>query len=362
VKEKLVNAGLVIASIMFSLLGLEVSLRAYHGEWKFVNFRFPAGISDQPAAVFDAELGWVPKPGVQPLYSERRTATILEGGIRSNGYGELRDTREPILAAGDSFTFGNEVSDRETWPAQLEKLSGRRVINGGVFGYGVDQSFLRARTLLSSNRYSTVIFSFIPTDIDRSAMSVASGAAKPYFDFKDGRLTVENVPVPPPSPRRTESGALIALEHSRLVHAVMKRLYPEWWVQMQKQVLNPEKKKEVVCALLHELERLTKSHGSALIVLVQYLKEDVDNLSKSIDVERTLSCLSDPATRILDLGLVLSELKAEDLSAFNGMYVWSMTDEGMKAGHMSAEGNQFVARELSELLSKKGGGSLIEQR
>ena len=38
----------------------------------------------------------------------------------------------------------------------------RRVVNGGVSGYGTDQAFLRARRLLSRHRFSILIFSFIP--------------------------------------------------------------------------------------------------------------------------------------------------------------------------------------------------------
>ena len=48
---------------------------------------------------------------------------------------------------------------------------------------------------------------------------------KPYFYFKDGQLTLENVPILPP-PKK--SGLLIALEHSQVVHSVMKRLFPNW--------------------------------------------------------------------------------------------------------------------------------------
>ena len=44
------------------------------------------------------------------------------------------------MAVGDSFTFGDEVNDGQTWPAQLQQLTGRRVINGGVSGYGFDQT------------------------------------------------------------------------------------------------------------------------------------------------------------------------------------------------------------------------------
>jgi len=36
-----------------------------------------------------------------------------------------------------------------------------------------------------------------------------TSAAKPYFDFKDGRLTLENVPVPPPLSALKESSLLM---------------------------------------------------------------------------------------------------------------------------------------------------------
>ena len=85
--------------------------------------------------------------------------TILEDGIRSNGEAAHAGTGDIILAVGDSFTFGDEVSDDETWPAKLEKISGKRVINGGVFGYGVDQIYLRMRTLARRYKPDIIIFS-----------------------------------------------------------------------------------------------------------------------------------------------------------------------------------------------------------
>jgi hypothetical protein len=196
-KGKLINATLFVATIIFCLLVLEIGLRAYHGEWGYTNFRLPQidlVNRDYPVAL-DAELGWVPKQDAQGIdpYTWLTPATILKDGTRSNGTrsnsGEgVLDANHPILAVGDSFTFGMGMSDRQTWPAQLEQLSGRRVINGGVSGYGIDQAFLRAKNLLSRYPISTVIFSFIPDDIHRCRTSVGWGAAKPYFDFK-GRTT-----------------------------------------------------------------------------------------------------------------------------------------------------------------------------
>jgi hypothetical protein len=355
IKEKLVNTALLIGSIIFSLLALEVGLRSYHGEWGYTNFRHPpptASFGYPPA--YDAELGWVPKQDVQPnknFWGGWETVTILQDGIRSNGRGEVWDgSGDPILAVGDSMTFGDEVSDWETWPAHLEKLSGRRVINGGVFAYGIDQAFLRARRLLNRYRFSTVIFSFIQEDVRRCRWSQWGSTGKPYFDFKDGRLTLENVPVPPPSPPPKESELIIALEHSRLVHAIMKRLYGEWWLEGSIPRLDEKKVVQVACAVLHELEGLSKSRGSELIVLVQYHKHEISSKSTAVKgvVESVLSCLSDPATRVLDLKPALSEVKVEDLSRYYGPFLppqhWS---------HMTAEGNQFVALEISKSLPQR---------
>jgi hypothetical protein len=343
-KEKLINAALFMATIIFSLLALEVGLRAYHGEWEYVNFRFRQPNKFVGYHTYDAELGWVPKQGQFDGWGT--TVTILEKGVRSNGRGEVWDgTDDPILALGDSYTFGDQVPDSETWPAQLEKLSGKRVINGGVDGYGVDQTFLRTRRLLSQYRFSSVIFGFIPDDIRRSQMSVMFATAKPYFDFEEGQLTLKNVPVPPSFLPQKEGELLIALEHSRLVHTVTKRLFPEWWLRApsETQVQDQEKGIKVACALLHELEGLTKSRGSELIVLAQH--GEIENPWQSMATGRALSCLSDPATRVLDLKPALSELEAKDPSSYRRLYNPFL--------HMSAEGNQFVAREILPILTER---------
>jgi hypothetical protein len=174
-------------------------------------------------------------------------------------------------------------------------------------------------------------------------MSVMFATAKAYFDFKDGRLTLENVPVPPTFLPEQESELLIALEHSRLAHAVMKRSFPEWWLRapFERQVQDREEGIKVACGVLHELEGLTKLRDSELIVLVQ--RTEVESASEATATKSVLSCVTDPATRVLDLQPALSELKAEDPSRYHQLYV-------PNDGHMTAEGNQFVAREILPIL------------
>jgi hypothetical protein len=346
-REKLANTTLFIATIIFTLVALEIGLRVYHREWEYTNFRFPQPNKFTGYHIYDAELGWVPKPERINVWGE--TVTILKGGIRSNGRDEeasenIDKADHPILTVGDSYTFGDQVSDSQTWPAQLEKLSGKIVINGGVDGYGVDQAFLRAQHLLNHSRFSTLIFSFIPDDIRRTQMSVMFATAKPFFDFKNGRLTLENVPVPRPSflPQK-ENVLLAAPEHSRLVHTVMKRLFPEWWLSApsETQVQDRETAIKVACALLRKLEGITRSRGIELIVLAQHW--EFEPASETREAARALSCISDPATRIVDLEPELSRLRASDPGAYHHLFNPFL--------HMTARGNEFVARAILPALN-----------
>jgi hypothetical protein len=88
------------------------------------------------------------------------TITIRQG-VRVNPNFEPASAGGAILAVGDSFVFGDQVSDDETWPALLERRLNRRVVNGGVSGYGPVQGVLRAEQLLKVRAFSLVILSIL---------------------------------------------------------------------------------------------------------------------------------------------------------------------------------------------------------
>ncbi|MBV8191138.1 MAG: hypothetical protein JO339_28125 [Alphaproteobacteria bacterium] len=96
--------------------------------------------------IHDSLLGHVPNPGFRTSGFGNSFHTIDADGLRSSGE-KLISSDGSILAVGDSFTYGDEVLDEEAWPAQLQRLTGRRVLNGGVTGYGFDQIVLRAEQL-----------------------------------------------------------------------------------------------------------------------------------------------------------------------------------------------------------------------
>ena len=88
----------------------------------------------------------------------------------------------PILVVGDSYAHGDEVNDAETWPARLQPLIGRRVVNAAMSGYGIDQMVLRAEMRRPEVKPAAIIMSFIADDVRRTEMKRVWGAEKPYFE------------------------------------------------------------------------------------------------------------------------------------------------------------------------------------
>ncbi len=336
-----------LVSLTLTILGLEVGMRVMTGEygvqnqWKRQRDLLRSAYPTQ----FSKTLGWVPKAGTNGRDNFWNTrVTILDDGVRANGSRispASLSSDELILAVGDSFTFGDQVSDDETWPAHLERMIGVPVRNAGVFGYGVDQSFLRMKLLTEKYKPTIVVFSFIPDDITRSEFAERTSFAKPYFVVRGGELQLhdDHILKRPPHP-----GDIVqrTLGHSVSVHKVMNLAFPEYWQtgtwRTQKQDTDGE---IVVGAIFRELGVFLDSHPQIekLVILAQYPAHPSRN--DFARVEHVMRSIEHERIQVVDLREPLAEVRANDAARYRRLF----------NRHLTSQGNRFVARILAEELN-----------
>ncbi len=329
--------GLVLGAIVASLLVLELGLRLWaspdyltHWDNLVLNARAHIGVTEAERFVHDDRLGYVPK-----------------AGFRGNDNPPPASDARPVLALGDSYTWGEEVTERETWPAHLERLMGRRVINGGVNGYGFDQSVLRAEMLVRETKPAIVVVSFIADDIRRTEMSRLWGAEKPYFDLAGSGLALRNVPVPPrPDAWTTMNFWQRTLGYSYLVDFVLRRLglLHNWFGDHVR--VHPEGQGVAIsCRLAERLAALKRDTGVPVLLLAQYdpviWQEKVPFASEQRRlVGELMKCAGANGLSVVDSFDALAKRRAE----MSRLYVtW----------HMSDAGNRLTAELVGEALAKR---------
>lgn len=326
-------------------------MRLYHKEFtlQFYIKRDSSLLKSSYPAQFDRQLGYIPKPGFDSTENIwNKKVTIIEDGIRSNDNNVPLKNKAPlILAVGDSFTFGDEVENNETWPAYLEAMTKTKTLNGGVFGYGLDQMLIRAETLHEKYKPDILIVSFFADGIGRCELENRTNTPKPYFRVKDDKLVlntshITDLAVTSPHPAFDFLRNIFG--YSLFAHRVMSKNAPTVWYYgttqyWKKTGENPEK---VACLLMGRLKDFSARTGVKVLLLAQYqAKTPQKNIDKSA---RLIKCASDAAVETLDLLPVLSGIKTKDPERYGKLFVW----------HMSASGNRFVAQELKKYMESKG--------
>jgi hypothetical protein len=162
-------------------------------------FSDPVEVRELDYRGFDPVLGWSLVPDRQyHVKSVRKDFEFLvridRNGFRDDGQqiGHVSDARVVVL--GDSNAFGVGLSDDKVLSHQLhDSLVTRgvdvKVLNGGVPGYGLDQFFLRLKSLGTLAPGTVVVLLIHPmNDLVNLSSDVDYTMSRPAAVIQDGRL------------------------------------------------------------------------------------------------------------------------------------------------------------------------------
>ena len=151
--------------------------------------------------IYDTSKGWISKPNLKDMnvFDNKLLNTNSKGLRGKNEYSYSKDQDKiRILVLGDSFTFGDEVSDNETYSYYLQEMVPHaEVINFGVHGYGHDQMLILFKEEGIKYEPDIVILGFLPGDMPRNLLKFRD-FAKPKFVLDKRKLRLTGTPVPTP--------------------------------------------------------------------------------------------------------------------------------------------------------------------
>ena len=311
---------------------------------------------------YSPDLGWMNRKGASgelPPPDEGLPPTK----IRINGEGfRGKDVLLPkpkggkrILFLGDSNTFGYGIDESARFSDLLgQRLTGYDTVNLGVFGYGTDQEAILFEREGIRFEPDLVIVAFSAGDLNDNRSSIDTGVSKPYCSLENGRIRLNNVPVPKPGERpltRSHSPFRdMVYRHSHLYRLVIERLNDSRkYMPDSVFELSEAEGMQVTVAILEGINRVCRESGSRFAVLL---------LSHGTWVEASTK------TRRQDVGYypVLARMLAS-----RGIPVIDTTDgfvEETGKGrqlffdhdpvHLNVEGNKVVAEILQEGLLRYG--------
>jgi len=294
---------------------------------------------------FDELLGYVPREGFSGLINapgfNNVKVTIRKDGFRSNG-SEASPSSSDVLVVGDSFTFGEQVSDTETWPACLERKLGRPVDNGGMFSYGAAQALRRASLKLAQKNYSHLVFSIlVGHDFQRDRLSYFNGFPKPSLVHTENGIAWSavsdpNVPGTKYNPSRNKFFSFL-YGRSQMLAATVDHFFPSYNVVGDQLAIvhpNAADENEIVEWTLRKFSSF-KIKNKALIL--QYDSPESTNKTDVAEEKKLiLRIANELSLKVVDTSTVLKNYKESEL--------WYMYSR-----HHTPFGNEVVCSNLFEL-------------
>jgi hypothetical protein len=298
-----------------------------------------------PYSEYDADLGWISKRNVSiPDFWKKGV------GVRTNSQ-RFRETydiapavapgKTRVICSGDSFTFGDGVSNADTWCDQLAKRDARiEPVNLGQGGYGTDQAYLKFLRDTKTLAHQVHLFAFIDDDFKRMQSTAFLGIDKPVLILEDGKLRAGNSPVP-----RTFTShmwlnsiprALLETRSGMFAQRVLNKFGPGKPATASKDA----ETKAVLRAMFAELKRVNEQRGSRLYLV------HLPTLSELGGIDPWDPFLEETAQAE---GIPLIDVVAAFRSRTDATSLFLV--ETTAASHYNAAGHAFVAEEIGRRIN-----------
>jgi hypothetical protein len=310
----------------------------------------------------DPVLGHVPNDGDfdVPWLDEVPIHVRIRNGVRLNGDADAAPevtAGNATLAIGDSFTFGDEVHDADTWPACLERRWHAPVVNAGVFGYGAAQAVLRAQQMQREAPYRRVIWSIlVGHDFERDQLVSRSNEARPavvrsaaglrYTTVEESQQVLDDVTTPGIAKHADLFGYLYVTKLawqslSRFVLPAGVR-YDGRWIVPHPQAASPDE------LMRFALDQFAALDAPQKYVLLQYPVDRLDTMPADAAHEmRTIRKLA--AERYIEVIDTPPLLRSAPNRA------------ALYRKHHTAEGNRTVCEAIAAVVLDESGSSTPTQ-
>lgn len=276
-------------------------------------------------------LGWTTAPGAHAMpYGPctidglGRRVTGPEGTLPAPG-------ARRIALVGDSFTFGDEVPDPETWAWRVREATGAAVEDWGVLGFGLGQVVLRTEADVLPRHPDVVVLGISSMVLLRTGLRWDVWA-KPRFALRGGALELEGPPFP-------DAGTLAA----QLPRSALVWIGWLWAERLRGGIADWTRLEPVNTALLRRLRAQVEAAGAVLVPVYLAVEDEYGQPGGGgHEAHRQFEAWC--ASGVLD-GCV------DTLPALTRAYAQGV--EVSSGAHWSAAGNAVVAEVVAGAL---GGG------
>jgi len=205
----------VIIIFVFVFLCTEVTCRICGlGNKDYIN-------SNEQIYKYDDKLGWFLNSNLNTDFKKMGIIKTNSIGFRDIEHNYKLKTKKRIMFIGDSFTFGDKISQKNIFVELLrDKLKEYELFNCGVSGYGTAQEYLLLLKYFNTVSPDIVFLTICFNDINDNMVNYVGQYYKPLFIRKGKNLFLYNTTAIPKSYICYKNNFFI--KHSNFITFILK--------------------------------------------------------------------------------------------------------------------------------------------